>query len=158
MIDRDTIIAVATKYAICTSGQHKEFLHEGLFAFVDEIAQAVAQKAVEGEREACEMAVEGIAQTYSEDSPGRWMANKCLQAIRNRSTGDQVSSNNKETRMSTSNPVVTDDQIDEIFNSMPDGANGFLKSWGYRQFARKLLELRRTLPSAPKSPPNQQPA
>lgn len=35
--------------------------------------------------------------------------------------------------------VLTDAQIDETFNQMPDGAAGFLKSWGYRQFARAVL-------------------
>ena len=34
---------------------------------------------------------------------------------------------------------LTDEQIDEAFNQMPDGAAGFLKSWGYRQFARAVL-------------------
>ena len=34
---------------------------------------------------------------------------------------------------------LTDEQIDEAFNQMPDGATGFLKSWGYRQFARAVL-------------------
>ena len=34
---------------------------------------------------------------------------------------------------------LTDEQIDEAFNQMPDGAYGFLKSWGYRQFARAVL-------------------
>ena len=34
---------------------------------------------------------------------------------------------------------LTDAQIDEAFNQMPDGAAGFLKSWGYRQFARAVL-------------------
>lgn len=33
---------------------------------------------------------------------------------------------------------ITDAQIDEIFNAMPGGADGWLKSWGYRQFARAL--------------------
>ncbi|MBB6578984.1 hypothetical protein HNP33_003089 [Comamonas odontotermitis] len=37
---------------------------------------------------------------------------------------------------------ITDAQIDEVFNAMPDGPAGFLKSWGYRQFARNLLALR----------------
>ena len=35
--------------------------------------------------------------------------------------------------------ILTDAQIDETFNQMPDGAAGFLKSWGYRQFARAVL-------------------
>lgn len=37
---------------------------------------------------------------------------------------------------------ITDAQIDEIFNAMPGGPAGFMKSWGYRQFARQLLALR----------------
>ena len=36
---------------------------------------------------------------------------------------------------------LTDEQIDEAFNQMPDGAAGFLKSWGYRQFARAVLAV-----------------
>lgn len=37
-------------------------------------------------------------------------------------------------------PALTDAQIDEVFNQMPDGAQGFLKNWGYRQFAHALFE------------------
>lgn len=37
MIDRDTVITLAEKHAICTSSQHKEFLHDELIAFVDEL-------------------------------------------------------------------------------------------------------------------------
>lgn len=33
---------------------------------------------------------------------------------------------------------LTDSQIDAIFNAMPGGADGWLKSWGYRQFARAI--------------------
>ena len=88
MIDRDTVIAVATKHAICTSGQHKEFLHEGLFAFVDEIAQAVAQKAAEGEREACASECEKLANMASTKGSGAyWMRIDCAQAIRARGIG-----------------------------------------------------------------------
>ncbi|WP_313330697.1 hypothetical protein [Comamonas sp.] len=35
-------------------------------------------------------------------------------------------------------PQLTDAQIDEIFNAMPGGIDGWLKSWGYRQFARAI--------------------
>lgn len=35
---------------------------------------------------------------------------------------------------------LTDAQIDEIFNAMPDGADGWLKSWGYQQFARAVAD------------------
>lgn len=33
---------------------------------------------------------------------------------------------------------LTDAQIDEILNAMPGGVEGWLKSWGYRQFARAV--------------------
>jgi hypothetical protein len=38
-------------------------------------------------------------------------------------------------------PEPTDAQIDTIADSMPGGMEGFLKGWGWRQFARKVLEL-----------------
>lgn len=31
---------------------------------------------------------------------------------------------------------LTDQQIDAIIAAMPNGMDGFLKSWGFRQFAR----------------------
>lgn len=42
--------------------------------------------------------------------------------------------------------TITDSQIDAIAEAMPGGFAGFLKHWGYRQFARQVLELR-TMPS-----------
>lgn len=39
------------------------------------------------------------------------------------------------------NQQLTNAQIDEVFSCLPEGAMGFLKSWGYRQFARKLMSL-----------------
>ena len=35
--------------------------------------------------------------------------------------------------------VLTDAQIDAISESMPGGLSGFLKGWGWRQFARAIL-------------------
>lgn len=35
--------------------------------------------------------------------------------------------------------LLTDDEIDAIAESMPGGLDGFLKQWGWRQFARALL-------------------
>jgi hypothetical protein len=35
--------------------------------------------------------------------------------------------------------ALTNEQITDIWNSMPGGCDGFLKSWGYIQFARALL-------------------
>lgn len=43
MIDRDTVIALAGKHAICTSSQHKEFLHDELIAFVNELLTHATQ-------------------------------------------------------------------------------------------------------------------
>lgn len=37
---------------------------------------------------------------------------------------------------------LTDEQIDVVAEGMPGGIQGFLKSWGYRQFAREILNLR----------------
>lgn len=36
---------------------------------------------------------------------------------------------------------ITNEQINEIAESMPGGLEGFLKGWGWQQFARKLLGL-----------------
>lgn len=36
---------------------------------------------------------------------------------------------------------ITNEQIDEIAESMPGGMEGFMKGWGWQQFARKLLGL-----------------
>ncbi|CAG9225672.1 hypothetical protein [Burkholderia vietnamiensis] len=36
---------------------------------------------------------------------------------------------------------LTDEQITEVWNSMPGGYDGFLKSWGYIQFARRIEDL-----------------
>ena len=40
------------------------------------------------------------------------------------------------------NTPITDAEIDDVAENMPDGLAGFLKNWGYRQFARAILELR----------------
>ena len=37
--------------------------------------------------------------------------------------------------------VLSDDDVDAVFNSMPDGPQGFCKTWGYRDFAKKLMAL-----------------
>lgn len=37
-------------------------------------------------------------------------------------------------------PPLTDNQIDKIAESVPGGLEGFLKGWGWRQFARAVLE------------------
>lgn len=38
---------------------------------------------------------------------------------------------------------LTDGQIDAVAENMPGGLAGFLKGWGWRQFAREILTLRR---------------
>lgn len=37
---------------------------------------------------------------------------------------------------------VSDEQINAIAQGMPGGLDGFLKGWGWQQFARKILALR----------------
>ncbi|KFJ08708.1 hypothetical protein DR66_6069 [Delftia acidovorans] len=37
---------------------------------------------------------------------------------------------------------LSDEQIDAIADGMPRGLAGFMKTWGWRQFARKILDLR----------------
>lgn len=37
---------------------------------------------------------------------------------------------------------LSDEQIDAIADGMPGGLGGFMKTWGWRQFARKVLDLR----------------
>lgn len=36
---------------------------------------------------------------------------------------------------------VTDEQIDVVWDSLPGGRAAFLTQWGYRTFARAVLEL-----------------
>lgn len=36
--------------------------------------------------------------------------------------------------------MPSDEEIDAVFNGMPDGLDGWLKTWGYRQFARAILD------------------
>lgn len=49
-----------------------------------------------------------------------------------------------EAYLEASNPALPlpDAQIDAVAERMPSGLQGFLKEWGYRQFARKILALR----------------
>lgn len=37
---------------------------------------------------------------------------------------------------------LSDEQIDAIADGMPGGLGSFMKTWGWRQFARKILDLR----------------
>ena len=36
---------------------------------------------------------------------------------------------------------ITNEQINEIAESMPVGLEGFMKGWGWQQFAHKLIVL-----------------
>ena len=101
MIDRDTLIAMAEKHAICTSSQHKEFLHDELIAFVGEISQMAA----EGEREACalinaekserlgqeaeEALKEGDRDTCTSNRAAAHLLSVCAARIRARGTGGE---------------------------------------------------------------------
>lgn len=38
-------------------------------------------------------------------------------------------------------PAITNAQIDAIADAQPGGIGGFMKQWGYRQFAREILAL-----------------
>ena len=82
MIDRDTVIALAKKSGAIFDGSNWQltcdFEHNELLAF----AQAVAQKAVEGEREACAALCEVVGQR-----PEWFEAEDCAIAIRNRGIG-----------------------------------------------------------------------
>ena len=57
-----------------------------------------------------------------------------LEALRNRQCLHEI-------QEPAVNQQLTNAQIDEVFSCLPEGAMGFLKSWGYRQFARKLMSL-----------------
>ena len=37
---------------------------------------------------------------------------------------------------------LTDEQIDAVAEAMPGGVAGFMKQWGYRQFAQEILAMR----------------
>lgn len=41
-MDKEELMKMAEKYAIGTSDQHKEFLHEGLFLMIDEVLERAA--------------------------------------------------------------------------------------------------------------------
>jgi len=43
---------------------------------------------------------------------------------------------------------LSDEQIDAIAESMPDGISGFLKTWGWRQFARAIEDAHGVGPNA----------
>ena len=52
---------------------------------------------------------------------------------------------------------LADQQIDAIAESMPGGLDGFLKGWGWRQFARAVLEAAPQPPTTEQSSAVQQP-
>lgn len=101
MIDRDTVIALAEKHATCTSSQHKEFLHDGLIAFVSEISHM----STKAEREACarinadkadrlaqeaEAAIdEGDHSTCTSNRAAAHLLSVCAARIRARGTGGE---------------------------------------------------------------------
>lgn len=49
----------------------------------------------------------------------------------------------EESELEARKPLpLSDEQIDAIADGMPGGLGGFMKTWGWRQFARKILDLR----------------
>ena len=69
-----------------------------------------------------------------------WNTENCESCFRKRVSGSM-----KELRAALEQPQprrepLTDKQIDAIAESMPGGLDGFLKGWGWRQFARAVLE------------------
>lgn len=61
-----------------------------------------------------------------------------------------VACHNSYTHPQPKREPLTDEQIDAIAESMPGGLDGFLKGWGWRQFARAVLE------AAPQPPTTEQ--
>ncbi|MBL8355604.1 MAG: hypothetical protein JNM01_12315 [Delftia acidovorans] len=55
--------------------------------------------------------------------------------------GEQISQLRAELEARKPLPL-SDEQIDAIADGMPGGLGGFMKTWGWRQFARKILDLR----------------
>lgn len=49
----------------------------------------------------------------------------------------------RERRTAQPEPDIGDYDIDKIADSMPGGIDGFLKHWGWRQFARAIIEADR---------------
>lgn len=50
---------------------------------------------------------------------------------------------NRRAELEARKPLpLSDEQIDAIADGMPGGLGGFMKTWGWRQFARKILDLR----------------
>ena len=101
MIDRDTVIYLAEKHAICTSSQHKEFLHDELIAFVSEISQMAAEyereecarinaeKSEQLAREAEQAAEEGDSDTCTSNRASAHLLSVCAARIRARGTGGE---------------------------------------------------------------------
>ena len=50
---------------------------------------------------------------------------------------------------------ITDAEIDRVAESMPGGLDGFLKAWGWRQFARAILQAAPPAPAAVAVPDEQ---
>lgn len=81
-----------------------------------------------------------LCQIIDDDAPMRW--------TRYRFVAECIAGNEKLmadlNRMGPAK-TLTDDQIDRIAEncakSMPDGIQGFCKTWGWRQFARELLDV-----------------
>lgn len=88
-MNRDDMIKLAGKHAICTSDDHKEFLHDGLLAFAADLlaseraacAKLCMDKAYKMEREAVDAEKEGDGDTCDGNSATAWVLAVCSQEI-----------------------------------------------------------------------------
>lgn len=86
---RDDLIKLAGKHAICTSDDHKEFLHDGLLTFVAELlateraacAKLCMDKAHKMEREAVDAEKDGDGNTRDGNRATAWVLAVCSQEI-----------------------------------------------------------------------------
>lgn len=98
----------------------------------------MTQKFVTLPREVVKLALESMDESYADTRQGRALADVLRAALEQ----PQECYDQRE--------PLTDKQIDAIAESMPGGPDGFLNGWGWRQFARAVLE------AAPQPPTTEQ--
>lgn len=84
------------------------------------------------------MVSEGCSFTYDAD-------NDCIAVSGNSEKFLQgvhkfVNTTNAEAEEQERTFELSEKQVDDIFDSMPDGALGFARTWGYRQFTQEVLK------------------
>src|SRR5690606_9448180 len=70
---------------------------------------------------------------------GEWLPCYCLAGCDHGIGSEQMVKRDPAPVASAADVEPSDEEIDAIAASMPDGLGGMLKQWGYRQFARALL-------------------